>query len=406
MSDTLVFRLLEDGAQWVAMDSLGGQMGRVGSGDLDALSTAAMQKRLILLLPGEDVLVTSATVPVKSAAKKLKAIPFALEENLIADVESQHFAISRKSDGDSVGVAIIDKSRLEQLLGELLQAGIEPDEVVPESLGLPWRDGQSTVLLRKDAAIGLRTGCWTTAFLAGLQPEEVIEFLPGNDSAETGNGQITIYCDQATLGSVENRIDHANIQLLEETDLPLLASQVISGPSINFLQGAFAPRSQLTEKLKPWRLAASLLLAILLTVFARDVLRLQQIKAMRQSLDQQMASVLTATCPGQTRIVNPLSQLINCTGGTSDAAASKYFLETLAVVSAALPGDRGIRILSINFAEQAMELRLDAPDFATLDNIQRKVSEADGFTAEIISTSQKDARWEGRIQIRHSEVQA
>ncbi|MCZ6499570.1 MAG: type II secretion system protein GspL [Gammaproteobacteria bacterium] len=402
MSNTLVFRLVDKGAQWVTMDSRGGQLGQVRTDDLHMLSVAAKQYRLILLVPGADVLVTSARVPLKSAAKTLKAVPYALEENLIADVETQHFAISRKDEDDSVGVAVIDKSRLEQLLEMLKEAGIEPDEVIPETLGLPWSDGQSTMLVRGDNSVGLRTGRWETAFLVGLQPADVIEFLPADSQAE----HFRIFCDKAVLKSIADRAGHADIQLLEETDLPLLASQVICGPSINFLQGNFAPRSQLGENIKPWRLAASLLLALFLTVFARDVLRLQQIKSVRQSLDRQMASVLTTTCPGQTRIVNPLHQLLTCTGSGESTFASQYFLETLILVSAALPSDRGIKILSISFAEEGMELRLDVPDYATLDNIQRKVSEAVEFTAEIQSTSQEENRVEGRIRIHRNEDQA
>ena len=184
MNNTLVFRLVENGAQWVIMDSHGGQIGRVRTGDLNTLSAAATQNRLILLVPGADVLVTSAMVPVKSTAKTLKAVPYALEESLIADVETQHFAISRKEEDNRVGVAVIDKSRLERLLGMLEEAGIEPDEVVPESLGLPWSDGRSTLLLREDKTIGLRTGRWETAFLIGLQPADAIEFIPTDLSAE------------------------------------------------------------------------------------------------------------------------------------------------------------------------------------------------------------------------------
>ncbi|MCH8959240.1 MAG: hypothetical protein IH835_07290 [Proteobacteria bacterium] len=402
MSETLVCRLIEQGAQWVAMDSDGGQLGQVRTGELHALSVAAMQKHVILLAPGADVLITSTTVPIKGAAKMLKAIPFALEENLIADVETQHFAISRKDKNGSVGVAVIDKSRLEQLLETLEQAGIEPDEVIAESLGLPWSDGRSTILVRADDTIGLRTGRWAATFLVGLKPAEVIEFLP----KDLPSDRATVYCDETALASLGDHADHAAIQLLEETDLPLLASQVISGPSINFLQGSFAPKTQLIEKIKPWRLAASLLLAVLLTVFARDILRLQQIKSERQSLDRQMASILTTTCPGQTRIVNPLNQLLTCTGSRNATAASTYFLETLSVVSAALPRDLGIRILSISFADQSMELRLNVPDVATLDNIQRTVNELEDFSAEIKNTSQEENRIEGRIQIHRNEDQA
>ena len=66
MSETLVCRLLGQGAQWVAMDSNGGQLGQVRTGELSALSVADMQKHLILLAPGADILITSITIPIKS----------------------------------------------------------------------------------------------------------------------------------------------------------------------------------------------------------------------------------------------------------------------------------------------------------------------------------------------------
>ncbi len=75
MSNTLVFRLVDKGAQWVTMDSRGGQLGQVRTDDLHILSVAARQYRLFLLVPGADVLVTSARVPLKIAAKTLKAVP-------------------------------------------------------------------------------------------------------------------------------------------------------------------------------------------------------------------------------------------------------------------------------------------------------------------------------------------
>ncbi len=384
------------------MDPTGGQLGQAQTGRLQALAGLSAQKRLILLAPGADVLVTSITVPVKSSGKMLQAIPFALEEHLVGDIETQHFAISKRDNDGTVGVAVIDKDRLQSILDQLKEHGLEPDEVIPESLGLPWTIGQTSLLLREDGVSALRTGQWDSVFLPSLPVEDALVFAAGEESVNT----LTIYCDSGIAETVSELQDNCEIQLLKNGDLPLLASQVIGGPSINFLQGAFAPRSQIKEKFRPWRFAASLLLALLLTVLARDVVRLQQIKSIRESLDGQMADILRATCPDQSRIVNPLNQLLACTGSGRGSAEPQYFLDALTVVSSAIPDNRNVKIVSVNFAERAMELRLNVPDIATLDNIQKKVSESVDFTAEIQSTSQDENRVEGRIQIRKNEDQA
>ncbi len=120
------------------MDATGGQLGPAQTGRLQTLAGLSAQKRLILLAPGADVLVTSITVPVKSSGKMLQAIPFALEEHLIGDIETQHFAISKRDNDGTVGVAVIDKDCLQSVLDKLNEHGLEPDEVIPESLGGTW----------------------------------------------------------------------------------------------------------------------------------------------------------------------------------------------------------------------------------------------------------------------------
>jgi general secretion pathway protein L len=90
MAETLVLRIdSADAGQgsWVATDEQGRRIGAPGAGPLADAVTAASGRRLVVLVPAVDVLLTSVSLPVRGAAKILRALPFALEEQIAEDIE-------------------------------------------------------------------------------------------------------------------------------------------------------------------------------------------------------------------------------------------------------------------------------------------------------------------------------
>ena len=63
---------------------------------------------VIFLIPSKDILLTEVNLPPMSNAKLIKAIPFALQDMLIEDVNNLHFAIGKIQDGVT-SVAIVNK---------------------------------------------------------------------------------------------------------------------------------------------------------------------------------------------------------------------------------------------------------------------------------------------------------
>ena len=61
-------------------------------GDAAALAEAALDRINIVIVPSEDVLVTTVTLPKMNRSRLLQAIPYALEEQVIEDVDTMHFA--------------------------------------------------------------------------------------------------------------------------------------------------------------------------------------------------------------------------------------------------------------------------------------------------------------------------
>ena len=86
----------------------------------------------------------------------------------------------------------------------------------------------------------------------------------------------------------------------------------------------------------------------------------------------------------------------------SVAAGPQVFLPSLYQLSEALQQNPAARIEAISYRAGMVDIRLTAPDVATLDSIQRLVSASGRFGATILSTDQLGDKVSSRIQIREA----
>ena len=78
------------------------------------------------------------------------------------------------------------------------------------------------------------------------------------------------------------------------------------------------------------------------------------------------------------------------------------FLPSLRELAAALADNDSVDIEAISYRAGVIDLRLTAPDVATLDSIQQAVSASGRFRASIQRTDQVADKIDGRIQIREA----
>ena len=124
--ESLVIRLpeAEDApASWLVVDAAGARLSAVQTGPLTLASSLAAGKRIIVLVPGVDVLLAEPELPVRGSAKLAQVVPFALEENLAEDVDEMHFAIGRREAARTgTPVAAVSHARLRGWLERLRAA--------------------------------------------------------------------------------------------------------------------------------------------------------------------------------------------------------------------------------------------------------------------------------------------
>ena len=134
-------------ATWSHVNNQGELTSRITSGSLDDAAVVAEQHKVVVLLDSTNVHLNQVQLPTSNRQKMLRAIPYALEEQLAEDIENFHFVIGNTDPNYGTPVAGIRKDTLEALLATFHQAGIKIDAIIPDAICSPAAPDQWSVLL-------------------------------------------------------------------------------------------------------------------------------------------------------------------------------------------------------------------------------------------------------------------
>jgi general secretion pathway protein L len=150
--------------------------------------------------------------------------------------------------------------------------------------------------------------------------------------------------------------------------------------------------------LRPWRLAAGLLIALVgLSVLGRGVEYLSLSRA-----DAALAARVEERC----RSGFSLPATANCSAevqrrlaaaGAVPTGSGGGFLAALAAVAEA--SDAQSRVTALSFRNGVLDLRLTAPSVPALDDFARRMTESEQFAVEIRSANPTEAGVEGQLHV-------
>jgi general secretion pathway protein L len=405
MRNTLLIRTGqgEDGVcEWLPLDDAGQPLGRVRSGDLTAAAAEANGLRVVVLVPGIDCLLTQATIPGRNRQKLLRAVPFALEEQLIEDVENSHFSLGPALAGGGYPVVVIATRRIDAILDACRRAGLDVYQLVPDLLAVPCTGDAICVVIDGDMAL-VRTGPYSgfvvdtenlgLLLAAQEQPEDSLA-RPVSIQIPTG----------AVLPDLGEAAATAEISRYEDSALMLFSQGPGSG-FIDLLQGVYSRNQEWGKLWRPWRATAALLLAgVLLSniVTGVDYFRLRN---EREELNARMQSVFMESFPGTRKVVDPRVQMQQQLEQLQRLAGSGgRFLTLLARSADVLRTAKDIEIAGASYRAGRLDVDLTAANLQVLDQLKQSLS-ARGLVVEIQSAA-ADAgqRVKSRLRIQGSEA--
>jgi general secretion pathway protein L len=409
MAETLVLRLdpADSGTgTWIVADEQGRRIGVPGAGPIAEAVAVGAGRRVVVLVPAVDVLLTRVSLPVKGTAKVLRALPFALEEQIAEDVEALHFAAGRTAPDGSVSAAAVDREQLENWLELLAEAGMAPQVLCSEAEGAPAAPNHLNWLLDTRRCIA-RSGDGVPVVVEIDSIEEALRYGPEFPGEADQPRHLSVYLTADArlkfgeqLEELRPKLASLELRMLPGGVLPHLAAEVIVREPINLLQGQFAPRTQLDRLWKPWRTSAALLAVLAVVLVGQEGLRLMHLKQEEARLDEAIAATFAQALPGA-RMADPRFQVERQLAALrgSGSGANEGFLTALDTLGNALRAAPGIRLEAISYRTGVLDLRLQAPSVDSLEQVRQAVARDGRFTATIQQANQRAEGVEGRIQL-------
>lgn len=390
---------------WAITDTAAPAFVGTGTGDDAALAAAASQRRVVLLLPSSAVLSVQLALPARTLGKALQVAPFALEEQLACDIESQHVAVAAAATAGLWQVQVTDRSQLMALLAKTDAAGAAASAVHAESSLVPVLEGHVTVLL-EGACWVLRSMGQAPFVMVSDDAAEVLALALSAWGLSAADFHLTVYCEPADWTVAADRIQAAAAQagflschgqLLAQGALPFLASHHAQSRALDLLQGELARRTPLSTQWRAWRSAAVLVAVALLLALASEVLSLRRLAAEEQLLDERIAAAWAPLGQGEVPPADLQQRLLQWAArAQSGGAAAPGLLPALAALPVSANGE--LRLRSAQYKSGVLDLEVAVANAEALQALAQALT-ATGQASQVISGGQVDERYVGRLRI-------
>jgi general secretion pathway protein L len=411
MTESLIIHLRDGAApQWLVCTADGQVVVNALSGELSQATAMATGRRVVVILPANEALLTDSEAPAKNAAKLAQVIPYALEERVADEIENLHFALGeRDAVTGRVPVIVIERARIDARLAELRAAGLHPSAIYSQASLVPAVPGQLVALLDGDALI-LRSVDSVPLVMPALSLDDAFEMalgsqmsaVPGLEASPPG---LLLYAGHDEWQAHQDRVDAwrdrftgVKVQLLPDGPLSALAPAAAGSEAINILQGSLAVASPLETGWRAWRIAAALAGILLCLHLGSRYFELRGLNKEEATLNASIEEAFRAAMPGQQNAVNArsrvaqrLAEVRNGGGGT--------LLPALAALAAARSAAPSTTFEGINFRDGVLDLRVIAPDAASLDAIGQQLRAAQ-WQADIKDLTASGDSYRGRLQVR------
>lgn len=390
MQEKLIIFLPSDVAalpSWAVVNAENKVSDHTSQGAPQHLAQLARDKTVIVIVSAEDVLLTQVTLPKMSRSRLLQAIPFALEEQLIGDVDTLHIAAGGANANGSLPVAVVAKEKMTAWLAQLKDWQITPHSLVPVSMALPVEENTWHAAIYPAASAAVRMRLYQGT---GCDPQNLATLLAWHIHAQKEEMPTHVcirdYTQQMTEAAFANFPVHI---ILEEAPseqfISDLAASVTRFPVLNLLQGTYASKqSRFPQKQKIWRSMMYLAIAWLALMFLYPTLSYFILRGRVNSINTEIEQIYKRNFPQSTSMVAPKLRMEGKLQKLSTDVGENRILLLLGYVGEALTVAPNIKLKRFDFQNNQLTLGLTA---ASSDDVS---AFSDALTKQALSVKQEN----------------
>jgi len=391
--------------RWVLCNN-GKPLGTMIKGSLIAAAKAAHDARVIVIVPGEDVVITDVNLPGQNRQRLLTALPFALEEQLIDDVAKLHFVLGPRQGNGNYVVAIVNRDRM-QIWSDICEdLGLRVDVMVPDSLALSTSTGAWTILLEDTRSI-VRTGVNTGFAVDHSNLNQLLSTTITDAQGITPERIDIIDCRNVNINSKDLSLDSGielHVTNFKQDSLIWLVEHFDYESPINLISGEYSRKEKVKGQLRKWYPAAIMLVLLLSLNVITNIVNYVLLNNESERLSRSMEDLYKKTFPEAKRVVNAavqmqqyLDKLQNQTGN-SDIALP----EMLVSVAPILRATPGLVLKSLRYQKGRIDIESEMKNFSALNKLEKNLVDKAGMKVEIKSASQNKNKVVSRIEISRS----
>jgi len=377
MSQDLILRLDGQGAlHWSVIDRASGE--RRASGLFEAGETADPPEtgdvdRTLVLLPSEDVFLSTIDLPARGEREARQAAPYMIEEALASPLPVTAVEPGPRDEDGRRWVMAVDRETLDGWLARIAPLAVRPVHVLPDCVAAAQRDVALTLFDRGDSILwlygaqarkpGEPAGGAMDPGLFGKVISPLVEGAAG--------GPVAVSASLGLAGENFRQVDRGELDLMASA---LPADFVAAMPALmgERFRTRFDWGGLLGPLKRPLALAAGLLVAFCALMAGEGVYyRLQA-----ERFDEASVAEFRAAVPEVTRRVIPAEaeRLLDARLAGLGGGEASPFLQLMAALAELTAENEAVRVDHVRYDQARSELSVSAlySDFADFDALSAR----------------------------------
>lgn len=402
MADTLFVRLgsnAPDEVTFVKVRNAGDRPDKILRGPVKKLAEAARECRVVVVVPASEVVFARIKMPMTSRGKLVQAVPFAMEEQMVTDVDKLHFAIGTQQADGTVSVAVVAMECMERWRSWFEASGVQADVLVAETQTLPLKESEWSLLHDNSDTMVLRTGM--DAGLAFDVPNLLHVLIQALDEAgDFKPDRLMVFkCDHKELPTTPDELEVKSTNCGGDAIIPM-ATGFNEQHAINLLQGNFAKGANLAGAWRKWLPAAAVLMLWIALEVGTESWNYIRYSQKNAELNEQIEDLYRETFPKARNIIKPRLQMEQKLVALRGSASSQSnFLHLLAATGASLKNIKTVKLKNISYKNGQMIIDLVLKDAELLDQIEQQLGRNKSITVKRESATARNNKVEGRLRI-------
>ncbi|MBU2712196.1 type II secretion system protein GspL [Zooshikella harenae] len=346
--------------------------------------------RLVLVVPGALTTLAWVATPSKQRKHIEQAVPYLLEERLVADIDQYHLTMLSPNEDNQVPCIALLKDDVQLLVETFSEAGLPLDAIVPESWLLAQ---QSNSIVCHQSQVTVVTATRSVGIIPEVLASQLVPELI--DLTEVQHAWTS---PQSTLPSaILLPIDW---QIISEHWLSWLLARWQQIDSVNLLHHEWQPyhRNNLGWKQWRWSVAGIIMVVSLGLAGIHSYAWHQEVKA--HQLEQATIDLYRKIFPDQKKVIDVVSQFkaeLKQRSGGQDSTFLHSLFQLGHILQTGQPGEYTVRSLDFR-NDGSFMMELLAKDLASIEQLIT-TSKAQGLEANLRSANNQSKQVLARIEL-------